>query len=80
MWMCTVADCHACGREGVDFAHGAWEALAATLAEPLWRAFLEHTETCVRCAAHGSWDCPTGRRRLELLPEGYVIAIGASHG
>jgi hypothetical protein len=72
-----VPDCPACDREDVDFAHGVWEALAATLAVPLWTAFVEHVDTCPDCARHGIWHCTVGRRLAELLPDGYLIAIGA---
>jgi hypothetical protein len=73
-----VADCPACGREDVDFAHGVWEALAATLAAPLWESFLEHVDMCPGCARLGIWHCPAGRTLAGLLPDGYLIAIGAA--
>lgn len=72
-----MPDCPRCSREDVDFAHGVWEALANTLAAPLWQTFVAHVDACPDCARHGTWHCPAARRLGELLPEGYLIAIGA---
>lgn len=62
-----------------DWAHGVWEALAITLAEPLRKAFDRHL------AEHGCATeampldrCPEGWALWELLPEGDCIAIASS--
>lgn len=61
-----------------DWAHGVWEALAITLAEPLRRAFDQHL------AEHGCGtegmpldQCPEAVELWHLLPDGDTIAFAA---
>ncbi len=46
-----------------DWATGVWDALATTLAEPLWKAFNEHTD------AH---QCGTGDYRSPYYIGGFA--------
>lgn len=71
-----IASCVNCEKADPDFAHGVFEAVAATLAEPLRRAFGNHL------AAHGCGtgdirdpryiggfgECPGAMALFELLP------------
>lgn len=66
-----------------DWASGAWQALAITLAQPLRKAFDGH------CAAHrcgdpsnpearGIMHCPEAWTLWGLLPDGDRIMVGSS--
>lgn len=70
------------------WAHGAWEAVAVTLAEPLRKAFQGHLNTHLcgtgdHRSPHyvgGFIHCPTAAELWELLPEGDRVVFGASTG
>jgi hypothetical protein len=69
-----------------DWAHGTWEALASTLAEPLRKAFDGHLErrqcgtgnTSSPFYIGGFGNCPWAVFLFDLLPEGDRICVGAS--
>lgn len=67
-----------------DWAHGVWEALAVTLAEPLRKALDGHLDwhqcgtgdTRSPFYIGGFFNCPTARHLFELLPDGDRGLIG----
>lgn len=68
--------CWACmdGAPFASWATGAWAALAATLAEPLRKAFRDHVD------AHGCYldTCAKSLRLWDLLPEGDRVLLGTA--
>lgn len=63
--------CPNCWLPNPDFAHGVFEAVAATLAEPLRRALREHEAACPHCSADlPRWDCVEYQRLSDLQAYG----------
>jgi hypothetical protein len=65
-------ECVNCGRIGTDFAHGVFEAVAATLAQPLRKAFEDHL-AIHRCGRGNTILCDEAKRLRELMPEPIVL-------
>jgi hypothetical protein len=75
--------CINCWRTGTDFAHGVYEALAMTLAQPLRKALDQHLDehgcgtgdTDSPQYIGGFFHCPEAKRLFELLPDDDRILI-----
>ena len=72
----TTPRCPVCWKANPDFAHGVFEAVVITLAQPLEKANDEHWRTCPHCSANKPLDqCPEGWALWELLPNRIALAM-----
>lgn len=55
------------------WAGGVWQALAATLAEPLEKAMHEHYNSCPVCPVRGIANCDEGYQLWLLLPASHRV-------